>query len=82
MENGKIMICQNYIYNDEDVEKNKYSFEINIKKIKKKYTILKPIKDVKDFIDILKELKHENKVKINLYLKKIIIQISNLFFNN
>ena len=58
-----------YIINDEDGEKDKYSCEVNIKKIKKKYTILKPIKDVKDFIDILKGLKHENKIKINLYLK-------------
>ena len=68
-----------YIINDEDGEKNKYSCEINIKKIKKKYEILKPIKGVKDFIDILKELNHKSKIKIKFYLKKIMIQIGIIF---
>ena len=68
-----------YIINDEDGENNKYSCEINIKKIKKKYEILKPIKGVKDFIDILKELNHKSKIKIKFYLKKIMIQIGIIF---
>ena len=54
----------------------KYSYKEKLKELKKQYLILNNIKNVKKFINILNGLKEKNKMKINLYLKNVVIQIS------
>jgi len=66
------------IYSDTD-EQIKYSYKNKLKELKKQYPILNNIKNVKKFINILEILKEKNKMKINLYLKNIVIQISIIF---
>ena len=66
------------IYSDTN-EQIKYSYKNKLKELKKQYPILNNIKNVKKFINILEILKEKNKMKINLYLKNVVIQISIIF---
>ena len=61
------------------IDEIEYKHNINIDELKEEYNILKSIKNAEDFIDIISILLKKKKVKINLIIKKIIIQISILF---
>ena len=75
--NGEIEI---YININEGTNKLKeYSYKQKFKEIKRKYKILNNIKNAKIFSDILYGLKERNKIKINLYLKKVVVQVGFIF---
>ena len=68
-----------YINIDEENKLKKYSYEQKFKELKKQYKILNNIKNAKIFSDILNGLKKRNKIKINLYLKKVVVQVGIIF---
>ena len=68
-----------YINIDEENKLKKYSCEQKFKELKKQYKILNNIKNVKIFYDILNDLKKRNKIKINLYLKKVVVQVGIIY---
>ena len=68
-----------YINIDEENKLKKYSYEQKFKELKKQYKILNNIKNAKIFYDILNGLKKRNKIKINLYLKKVVVQVGIIF---
>ena len=78
LKNGKILITSKKL---EDNKINEYIKEIDLDDLKKKYKILRPIKDSKKFIEILNSLRKKNKLKQIFYCEKLIIQIGIIFHN-
>ena len=78
LKNGKILITSKKL---EDNKINEQIKEIDLDDLKKKYKILRPIKDAKKFIEILKSVRKKNKLKQKFYCKKLIIQIGIIFHN-
>ena len=56
-------------------ENKKYSYKMDINKLKEKYEILSYIKNIDKLIEALDELKERDKLKINYYLQDVVIQI-------
>ena len=59
----------------------KYKSEINIDELKEKYKILKQIKNRNQLIETFEKVINKKRVKILLYLKKLVIQIGFIFIN-
>lgn len=75
------IITLSFVEYDRYSDEFEYEYEIDLKKLKKEYSIFELVKDANEFIDIFNLLKERNKVKINLYLKEIVIQVSALFYS-
>ena len=75
------IITLSLILDEGDSDKVEYEFEIDLKKLKEEYYIFEFVKNAEEFVDIFYLLKDRNKVKINLYLKKIVIQVAALFYS-
>lgn len=58
-----------------------YKSEINIDELKEKYKILKQIKNRNQLIETFEKVINKKRVKILLYLKKLVIQIGFIFIN-
>ena len=69
------------VYEEEDYEYIKYSYELNLYLFKEKYRYFKSITDSEHFIQILKRLKEKDRIKIKLYIKKVVVQISVAFYD-
>ena len=61
-------------------DNKKYSYKMDIDKLKENYEILSYIKNTDKLVEALDELKERDKLKINYYLKDVVIQIG--FFVN
>lgn len=75
------IITLSLILDEGDSDKVEYECEIDLKKLKEEYYIFEFVKNAEEFVDIFYLLKDRNKVKINLYLKKIVIQVAALFYS-
>jgi len=64
-----------------DDQKEKYICYIDLNKLKQQYIFLMTLKDNKHFIKIFKKLYEKNKIRVKIYLKDFIIQIS-IFFTS
>ena len=69
------------VFEEENSVYNNYSCEINFLALKEKHKIFKSVKDLDEFIQILKRLKEKHKIKIKLYIKDVVVQISITFFD-
>lgn len=58
-----------------------YQCKVNINELKEDYDILESIIDARNFVELVNMKKEINDLKINFYLKKVVIQISILFFD-
>ena len=79
--NEKDMIKIYTYKNEGDKKNNLYECKIDIKQLKEEYDFLEPLIDAYDFVEIVENLKVQNRVKINLYFKKIVIQIGILIYS-
>lgn len=80
-ENLEKNVLKVFLSKEEDGEYSEYSSEINIDELKAKYQILNQIENVNELINAFKEAIEQKKAKINLYLKKLLIQIGFQFIN-
>ena len=75
------IITLSLILDEGDGGEVEYECEIDLTKLKEEYYIFEFVKNAEEFVDIFYLLKDRNKVKINLYLKKIVIQVAALFYS-
>ena len=67
------------LYNNED--KISYEYEGKLSNLKEKYEFLQYVKDTEAFIGYLDKLNEKKKIKVNLFLEKILIHISVFCYN-
>ena len=80
--NNEKDIINIYTYKNEGNQSDDlYQCKVNINELKEDYDILEPIIDARNFVKLVNMKKEINDLKINFYLKKVVIQISVLFFD-
>ena len=67
------------LYNNED--NISYEYEEKLSNLKEKYEFLEFVKDTETFIRYLDKLNEKKKIKVNLFLEKILIHISVFCYN-